>query len=229
VMGVGIVDPMDDLRATNPPSNEELLSALADHFRKVGFDNKKLLHAIFTSRVYALSSQPNATNASDVRNFSRHYRKRLRAEVLSDAISDITQLPEEFDGLPKGIRAMQLWTVRTNSELLDTFGRPDPNQDPPCERVGSATMTQTLHLMNASHIQQRISQEGGRCQKLASSNRDARSIIEELYLTVFNRPATEAEFKTLESEFAMPNTNRQQLIEDIVWSMVNSPEFLYLD
>jgi len=227
--GVGIVDPVDDLRATNPPSNPELLEALADHFRKAGFDNKQLLKTIFTSRVYALSSQPNESNVSDARNFSRHYRKRLRAEVLSDALTDITQQPEEFDGMPKGVRAMQLWTFRTNSELLDTFGRPDPNQDPPCERVSSATMTQTLHLMNATHIQQRIAVEGGRCQKLASSSRDARSIIEELYLTIFNRPASDAELKTLETEFALPLTNRQQLIEDLTWSMVNSPEFLYLD
>ncbi|MEQ1824663.1 MAG: DUF1549 and DUF1553 domain-containing protein [Pirellula sp.] len=229
LMGVGIVDPVDDLRATNPPSNEDLLTALAEHFRSLGYDNKKFLRTIFSSRVYSFSSTPNMTNASDARNFSRHYRKRLRAEVLSDAITDITGHPEEFDGLPKGIRAMQLWTFRTNSELLDTFGRPDPNQDPPCERIGSATMTQTLHLMNASHIQQRISMEGGICQKLSASDRDARSIIEELYLMIFNRRATEAELKTLESEFPPTKVNRQTLIEDIVWSMVNSPEFLYLD
>jgi hypothetical protein len=229
LMGMGIVDPIDDLRATNPPSNEPLLAALAEHFRSVGYDNKKLLKAILMSHVYSLSSKPNKTNASDVRNFSRHYRKRLRAEVLSDAISDITQQPEEFDGMPKGIRAMQLWTFRTQSELLDTFGRPDPNQDPPCERMSSATMTQTLHLMNASHIQQRISMEGGRCHKLALSEREPRSIITELYLAVFNRNPTEEELKSLESEFPSDKAKRQTLIEDIVWSMVNSPEFLYLD
>jgi hypothetical protein len=229
LMGIGIVDPVDDLRATNPPSNPELLSALADHFKHVKYDNKKLLKAIFSSHTYALSSTPNATNASDARNFSRHYRKRLRAEIVSDAITDITGQPEEFEGMPKGMRAMQLWTFRTNSELLDTFGRPDPNQDPPCERMTEATMTQTLHLMNASHIQSRISIDGGRCQKLASSDRNALSIVEELYLTIFNRPVTQPEWKTLESEFAQPNTNRQRLIEDIVWSMVNSPEFLYLN
>src|SRR5690606_15039242 len=109
-----------------------------------------------TSHVYGLSSQPNATNIADTRNFSRHYRKRLRAEVVSDALTDITGQPEQFDGMPLGTRAMELWTVRSKSELLDAFGRPDPNQDPPCERATAATMTQTLHLMNAEHIHSRI-------------------------------------------------------------------------
>lgn len=229
LMGVGIVDPIDDMRATNPPSNKPLLDALAQHFREVGFDNKKLLYTIFMSHTYALSSQPNETNAADNRNFSRHYRKRLRAEVLSDALTDVTLQAEEFDGMPKGIRAMQLWTVRTESELLDAFGRPDPNQDPPCERATSATMSQTLHLMNAAHIQRRISGDGGRCQLLASSSKEPVDVIRELYLTVFNRPPDEAEIKTLVTEFAQPNVDRRRLIEDLMWSMVNSPEFLYLD
>jgi len=229
VMSVGIVDPVDDLRATNPASNPLLLMALADHFRQVGYDNKKLLYTIFSSHVYSLSSEPNASNATDSRNFSRHYRKRLRAEVLADAISDITQRSEDFDGMPKGMRAMQLWTARTSSELLDAFGRPDPNQDPPCERQTSATMTQTLHLMNASHMQQRISSDEGRCQRLASSEKMPSAIIEELYLTIFNRPPDERELSDIQAEFDAPDSDRRQLVEDLMWSMLNSPEFLYLD
>jgi len=229
LMGIGIVDPVDDLRATNPPSNEALLSALADHFREIGYDNKKLLKTIFTSHTYALSSKPNETNVADHRNFSRHYRKRLRAEVVSDAISDITQLPEDFDGMPKGTRAMELWTVRTESELLDSFGRPDPNQDPPCERATSATMSQTLHLMNASHIQRRLTADSGRCQNLAASDKVPSAIIHELYLSVFNRTPDDDEIKSLEAEFARPEAVRRKVIEDLMWSMLNSPEFLYLD
>lgn len=229
VIGVGIVDPVDDLRATNPPSNAALLSSLAIHFRELGFDPKKLLHTIFTSQVYALSSQPNESNSADSRNFSRHYRRRLKAEVLSDAISDITLQPEDFDGMPKETRAMQLWTHRTNSELLDAFARPDPNQDPPCERVVGTTMTQTLHLMNASHIQKRIAADGGRCEQLAKSDKDAATIVSQLYLTIFNRKPDETEISSLEAEFAKPNVDRRRLVEDIMWSMLNSPEFLYLD
>ncbi len=229
VIGVGIVDPVDDLRATNPPSNAALLSSLAIHFRELGFDPKKLLHTIFTSQVYALSSQPNESNSADSRNFSRHYRRRLKAEVLSDAISDITLQPEDFDGMPKETRAMQLWTHRTNSELLDAFARPDPNQDPPCERVVGTTMTQTLHLMNASHILKRIAADGGRCEQLAKSDKDAATIVSQLYLTIFNRKPDETEISSLEAEFAKPNVDRRRLVEDIMWSMLNSPEFLYLD
>jgi len=229
VIGVGIVDPVDDLRATNPPSNAALLSALAIHFRELGFDPKELLHTIFTSQVYALSSQPNESNSADSRNFSRHYRRRLKAEVLSDAISDITLQPEDFDGMPKETRAMQLWTHRTNSELLDAFARPDPNQDPPCERVVGTTMTQTLHLMNASHILKRIAADGGRCEQLAKSDKDAATIVSQLYLTIFNRKPDETEISSLEAEFAKPNVDRRRLVEDIMWSMLNSPEFLYLD
>ncbi len=229
VMGVGIVDPVDDLRATNPPSNEPLLSELSNHFRQVGFDSKKLLATIFASQVYAFSSRPNETNAADPRNFSRHYRRRLKAEVLSDAISDVTLQREDFDGMPKDSRAMQLWTHRTNSELLDAFARPDPNQDPPCERVVGTTMTQTLHLMNANHIQKRIAADGGRCEQLAKSDQNPAAIVSELYLAIFNRKPDETEIGLLEAEFAKPDVERRRLIEDIMWSMLNSPEFLYLD
>lgn len=229
LMGIGIVDPVDDLRATNPPSNPALLDALAEHFRVVGYDNKRLLHSIMTSNTYALASQPNSTNAADTRNFSRHYRKRLRAEVVSDALSDITGKPAEFDGLPLGTRAMELWTVRAKSELLDAFGRPDPNQDPPCERESAATMAQTLHLMNAEHIQQRISAKGGRCEALASNDQEPASVVNQLYLSIFSRPPDGAELETLVAEFLKPNVDRRALIEDLMWSMVNAPEFLYLD
>ncbi|MFN9912691.1 MAG: DUF1553 domain-containing protein, partial [Pirellulaceae bacterium] len=115
VMGVGLVDPVDDFRATNPASNPELLDSLAAYFRQVGFDNKQLLKAIFTSGVYGLSSEPDETNVADHRNYSRHYRKRMRAEVLSDAISDAIGQAEEFEGMPPGTRATQLWTHRLNS------------------------------------------------------------------------------------------------------------------
>lgn len=229
LMGMGIVDPVDDLRATNPPSNPALIDALAEHFRQVGFDNKQLLHTIMTSQVYRMSSQPNATNVGDTRNFSRHYRKRLRAEVVSDALTDITGQAEQFEGMPTGTRAMELWTVRSKSELLDAFGRPDPNQDPPCERATAATMTQALHLMNAEHIHGRIITDGGRCQTLAASDKDPSTIVNELYLTVFSRLPDADELQTLVAEFSRDGVDRRALIEDLMWSMVNAPEFLYLD
>src|SRR5438309_185991 len=135
LMGRGIVDPVDDLRATNPPTNGPLLDALAERFRKGGYDLKKLIRVICTSHAYSLSSVPKGGNAHDTRNDSRHYRERLRAEVLLDAVSDVTGTPESFAAVPPEARAMEVWTARSPSLFLDSFGRPDPNQDPPCERT----------------------------------------------------------------------------------------------
>ncbi len=152
LMGRGLVDPVDDLRATNPPSNGALLAALADDFRRQGYDMKKLLRGILTSYAYALSSAPNASNVADTRNYARHYRQRLRAEVLLDAVCDVTQMPEELAGMPGGSRSIEIWTHRVGSLFLDAFGRPDANQDPPYERAPEATVVQALHMMNAPGV-----------------------------------------------------------------------------
>jgi hypothetical protein len=229
LMGMGLVDPVDDLRATNPPSNPELLTALAEHYREVGYDTKEFLRTILGSRVYALSSRPNASNASDYRNFSRHYRKRLRAEVLADAICDITQVPESYAAMPAGSRAMEIWTHRTDSELLDTFGRPDPNQDPPCERTPDATMTQALHLMNAPRIHQKISHAEGRAARLAESDAAPQAMIEELYLAVYSRLPDATELEALTAEYQRPGSDRRRFVEDLLWSLLNTPEFVYID
>ena len=229
LFGVGIVDPVDDLRATNPPSNPQLLDQLATHFRSIGFNQKELLKTILQSHTYALASEPNETNRGDHRNFSRHYRQRLRAEVLADAICDITETTQPYSGSPNGTRAMQLWTVRTESELLDAFGRPDPNQDPPCERIPESTVVQALHLMNAPAIASKIADENGRAKRLASSEMPPEKILEELYLAIFSRFPEASELSDLASEFGKPNNDRRKLVEDILWSMLNSPEFTHKD
>ncbi len=229
LFGKGLVDPVDDLRATNPASNPELLEALAEEFRKLGYDQKKLLKTIMSSHVYALSSLPNETNTADIRNFSRHYRKRMRAEVLADAIADITEVPDQYEGAAPGTRAMQLWTVRTASDLLDAFGRPDPNQDPPCERMPDSTMVQALHLMNANNIQQKLVSDDGRVGRLAASSRPLAEVIEELYLACYSRRPRPEELQALLESAPQPDPTRRQWIEDLLWSLLNSPEFLYID
>lgn len=229
LFGIGIVDPVDDLRATNPPSNPALLQALADHFRAVGFDQKKLLKTLVLSQTYSLSTRPNPTNYADNRNFSRYYRQLLRAEVLMDAVCDITEVEHDFRGLAKGSRAIQLWTNRTESEFLDAFGRPDANQDPPCERTRDSTVTQSLHLMNSPAIHEKITSDNGRCKRLAEGSLAPTQIIEELYLATFARFPTDAESSSLLAEFSKPEVNRKMLIEDILWSLLNSPEFSYKD
>jgi hypothetical protein len=131
--------------------------------------------------------------------------------------------------MPIGTRALQLWTHRTESELLDAFGRPDPNQDPPCERLPESTVVQALHLMNAPAISAKLSEETGRCQRLAQSDATPEGIVEELYLAIYSRFPTHEELEALRGEFAKPDQDRRLLIEDLVWSMLNSPEFTHKD
>jgi hypothetical protein len=229
MMGRGLVDPVDDLRATNPPSNGPLLDALAEDFRKNGYDLKKLIRTILTSHVYALSSLPNERNVGDTRNYSRHYRQRLRAEVLLDAVSDITGIPETFAAMPPGSRAMALWTVRSQSIFLDSFGRPDPNQDPPCERTSDTTVVQALHLMNAPNLHKKVTDEAGRMAKLAASKRTLAEIVDELYLLVYCRMPSAEERRVCLDVFATPGVSRRQATEDLMWALLNTSEFVFKD
>jgi hypothetical protein len=229
LMGRGLVEPVDDLRATNPPSNGPLLDALAAEFRKQKYDLKKLLRTILTSHVYGLASLPTERNVADTRNYSRHYRQRLRAEVALDAISDITQVPEAFAAAPPQTRAMALWTVRSQSVFLDSFGRPDPNQDPPCERSNDTTVVQALHLMNAPGLHRKVTDDRGLAASLTASQKSPREIVEELYLRVYARFPTEDERATCEKLFERKGVTRRQATEDLLWALLNTPEFLFKD
>jgi hypothetical protein len=227
LMGRGLVEPIDDMRATNPPSNGPLLDALADHFRKVGYDQKKLLRTMMTSHVYGLSSIPNKQNVGDLRNYSRHYRQRLRGEVLLDALTDITGVPEVFAAAPPRTRAMELWTVRTQSVFLDSFGRPDPNQDPPCERTSDTSVVQALHLMNSPKLHAKVTSDDGRAATLAASKKTTAEIVDELYLLVYCRYPSDEERKNAVRRFeAAP---RRPATEDLLWALLNTPEFVFKD
>jgi hypothetical protein len=229
LMGRGLVEPVDDLRDTNPPTNGPLLDALAADFRAGGYDLKKLIRRITTSAVYGLSSLPTDRNVSDTRNYSRHYRVRLRAEVLLDAVSDVTGVPERFDAMPPGSRAVEAWTVRFDSKFLDSFGRPDPNQDPPCERTTDTTVVQALHLMNAPNVARKITADDGRAVKLAASKRPAAEIVDELYLLVYGRPPTAEERAACVARFERPGAKRREATEDLLWALLNTPEFVFRD
>src|SRR5205807_4336967 len=125
--------------------------------------------------------------ALDNRSHARAYRQRLRAEVLLDAVSDITGIPETFAAMPPGARAMQVWTYRSQSLFLDSFGRPDPNQDPPCERTTDTTVVQALHLMNAPNVYRKITADGSKPQLLSTSGKSPRDLVEEVYLMAYAR------------------------------------------
>jgi hypothetical protein len=228
LMGRGLVDPIDDLRATNPATNEPLLEALAEDFRAGGFDLKHLLRTITNSYVYRLSSEPTDRNVSDTRNYSRYYRSRLRAEVLWDAVGDITGVETQFAAMPEGSRAMQLWTHRTASLFLDTFGRPDPNQDPPCERTSDTTVTQALHLMNSPEVHEKITHKSSRAVELAESARTEAEIVEEVYLWVYSRFPSDEETQGALSWFEQVG-ERRTATEDLIWALLNTPEFVFKD
>jgi hypothetical protein len=217
------------LRATNPPTNGPLLDALAADFRANRCDLKKLVRAICTSHAYGLSSLPGDRNVVDRQNYSRHFRTRLRGEVLLDAISDITGMAENFAAMPAGARANQLWTTRVQSVFLDTFGRPNPNQDPPCERLSDTTVTQTLHLMNAPQLHQRVTSSEGNAALLAASDRSAEEIVEEIYLLTYSRMPDDAERTIGRELFAEHGTSRRQATEDLMWALMNTPEFMFKD
>jgi hypothetical protein len=217
LMGRGIVDPVDDLRATNPPSNGPLLDALDDDFRRGGYDLKGLIRTITASTTYGLRSEPDERNVADTRNFSRH------------AIADITGVPDSFEAAPPGSRAAAIWTHRVDSLFLDTFGRPDPNQDPPCERTPDTSVVQALHLMNAPDLHRKVTADDGRAARLAKGNGSPRSVVEELYLLAYCRYPTAEEREVGESLFAGPKADRRAAIEDLLWALLNSAEFIFKD
>jgi len=228
-MGRGIVDPVDDLRATNPPSNPELLDALAADFRRSKYDLKKLIRVMATSRVYQLSTTPNDRNIADLRNYSRHYRQRLRAEVLLDMVSDISGVPEKFEAMPPGSRAMEVWTARAQSVFLDSFGRPDPNADPPCERTTDTTVVQALHLMNSPALYRKVTSDEGRCAALAKGKKSPSALVDELYLLAYGRFPTDTERAAAVKRFTKPNATRRSAAEDLMWALINTPEFVFND
>jgi len=190
---------------------------------------KHLIRTICTSYVYGLSSLPTERNAADRQNYSRHYRTRLRGEVLLDAVTDITGIGDTFSAMPPGSRANQLWTTRVQSVFLDTFGRPNPNQDPPCERTSDTTVTQTLHLMNAPQLHQRVTDANGRAAKLAAGDLPPHQIVEQLYLLAYSRLPDAAERDIAGRIFAEKETSRRQAAEDLLWALLNTPEFMFKD
>jgi hypothetical protein len=229
MMGRGIVEPVDDLRVTNPPTNAPLLKALGEYFQKNDYDIKALIRVIAESNVYSLSSLPTENNIGDRQLFSRHYRVRLSAEVLHDAIVDITHVPTSFGAMPEPSRANQIWTHRVGSIFLDTFGRPDPNQDPPCERLEQSTVTQALHLMNSPVLQKKFSSDSGWAKSLSETDLNNKEVAERLYLAIYGRFPSDAERQVVDGWLTREGTERRQATEDLMWALINSPEFFFKD
>ena len=227
-MGRGLVDPVDDLRATNPASNEELLAALAKDFVDHGYDVKRLIGTIMNSRVYQLSSEANAANQSDNTYYSKHIIHRLPAEVLLDAMSQVTGTPTAFSGYPAGTRAMQLPDTQVRSDFLTGFGRPARNICDAAERSSDPTIAQALHVINGDTLNKKLSAPDGALALFVKLGMSDRRIIEFLYLSAFSRYPTPAEQQTVLPALAKaPRSSHQQALEDMAWALLTSKEFLF--
>jgi hypothetical protein len=225
-MGKGLIEPEDDLRLTNPPSNSELLKALVDDFISHKFDIKHLIRTIMTSQTYQRSSAPVPGNQNDNRFYSHYIVKRLPAEVLLDAFSQATGVPTEFSGYRKGVRSLQLPDSKVASYFLDTFGRPQREQTCACERQGEPSVQQALHLSNGETINQKL-QKSPLIENLIKSNATDQEIIDKLFLSALSRHPTEAERARFLGALADSADGRRQAVEDAFSALLTGKEFLF--
>jgi hypothetical protein len=227
-MGRGLVDPVDDLRATNPASNEELFAALTKDFVEHGYDVKRLIRTIMNSSAYQISSEANATNQSDTVFYSKHIVRRLSAEVVLDAMSQVTGVPTAFTGYPAGTRALQLPDTQVKSEFLTSFGRPARNICDAAERSSDPTIAQALHVINGDTLNKKLSAPDGAIALFAKLGMSDRRVVEFLYLSAFSRYPTDSERQTVLSALAgAPRSGHVQALEDLTWSLLTSKEFLF--
>jgi hypothetical protein len=225
-MSRGLVEPVDDMRVTNPPSNPELLDALAKDLIKNNFNLKQLIRTIMTSSTYQLSSEGNPNNLRDQQNYARAYPRRLIAEVLLDAVNQVAGIQESFAGLPKGTRAIQLPDESVGSYFLDVFGRPTRETPCECERPREANLAQALHLLNSTDLETKLRSAGGRLGALLKQKASDAAITEDLYLATFSRLPSVEEIRTV-SDYVRGQADRRLAYEDLLWAMLNTKEFLF--
>lgn len=235
LLGKGIVDPIDDIRATNPPSNPALLAALTDDFVASGFDTHRLIRMIMNSRTYQLSSEPNESNREDETNFSHAAVRRLSAEQLADSIALVLDTPLDFNGYPAGTHAAQLAGVRAfrarestpanGDRFLITFGKPPRLQACECERSEETTLAQTFQLVSGPILNELLSREQNRLASWLKPTNNIDKTINNLFWTILSRPPLPSEAAAMKKTFSA-NSNARANLEDTVWSLLNSDEFL---
>jgi hypothetical protein len=244
IFSVGLVEPEDDMRVTNPATHPELLDALASHFVASGFDLKDLIRTICNSRTYQLDSEPNSHNVKDTQNYSRYYPKRLQAEVLLDAINLVSLSKDNFRNQPAGVRATWLPDDKFNEDsfFLTVFGRPEMDSACECERVADANLAQSLHLINSDTIQNKLSHGEGRAASLAKAmDRPDEDRLSEIYYYALSRAPSKEELDAArahlgrkrskaaekEDDDLTPEKAEQEAFEDILWALLNTKEFLF--
>ena len=225
-MGRGLVNEVDDMRESNPPSNPELLDALAQDFVDHQFDVKQIIRTLVNSRVYQLSSSPTEYNRDDRQNFARFYARRLIAEVLLDAVDETTGTKTRFGNIADSARAVDLPHEGFGSYFLDTFDRPKRVSGCECERSSGATLAQVLLLANSDELENKLASGDGRISKLITADKPIPDMIDELYLSAFARRPTDQERDTT-VKYVESQENKKQALEDILWTVINSKEFLF--
>jgi hypothetical protein len=224
LMGRGLVEPVDDFRESNPASNEPLLDALAADLAAHRFRQKHLIRVIMACRAYQLSSRPTATNKDDEANFSHVLPRLLPAETLLDALSQVTGVPEKFKGFPIGTRAAQLPGVSSGPNFLKTFGKPERLSACECERRSETTLNQAFQLINGEAITRKVQESPlvGRLLRRKASNTE---IVTEFYLAALSRYPNKREMRLVTARLAKAK-DRQKAVEDLLWAVVNTKEFL---
>ncbi len=236
LMGQGLVDPIDDFRLTNPPSNPPLLDALAQSFIENRFDLRHLVRTIMNSQTYQLSSEPNPTNENDQTSYSRALIKRLPAEVILDMQSDVLDTPASFVGYPRGIRAVQIPGVQKKrlrdepplpgDRFLKSFGKPERILACECERSNETTLKQVLVLLGDG-LNARLAAPGGRLRRLAESAKPDSRVIDELYWTALSRAPSPPEQTAAAELLSQSSADRTAALQDITWALMNAKEFLF--
>ena len=234
-MGRGLVEPVEDLRDTNPSTNDKLLNALVKDFVAHNFDVDYLIRTIMQSATYQASSTPLKENADDDKFGSHYVIKRLPAEVLLDAYSEVTQVPEKFDGYPVGTRALQLPDTAVTSYFLTAFGRPVRQQTRESERTSVPTVTQALHIFNGETLNNKLRDPGNSVDMLIRLGFSDEQILDYLYLASFSRHPKDSERSALTGALASAEQQktsgvddpRRAALRDMTWSLLTSQEFMF--
>jgi len=224
-LGVGLVEPVDDLRASNPPSNPELWKQLNAEFVQSGYDLRQVMRLILNSRTYQLSSSTRPGNETDKKFYSHYYARRLPAEVMLDAIARATGVPDDYKGYPTGTRAVQLPEPGVSSYFLTLFGRSDRVTACACERNGEVTLPQLLHLQNGDATVKKVRADNSALKALLKEQPDDVKVIEELFLTTMNRRPSADELASVQK--ALGAEDREESFRDLFWALLNSKEFAF--
>ncbi len=242
-MGPGLVEAVDDMRASNPASSERLLSALANHLNETQFDLKGFMRLILNSKAYQRSAEALPTNVDDNRMYCRHLPRRLMAEVLHDAVCQVTRVPTKFNEIEfngadrvkteayqEGTSSLQLYDSAVVNYFLKTFGRHQRRITCDCERSDQPTVVQVLHLSNGDTLNQKLSDERSIVTQWLKEDKPLEEVVEDAYLVALSRFPSAAERKQLISvseEALSTGAERRQVLEDILWSLMTSPEFMF--